>query len=240
MFSHQHHVNLKRISMDDGKGDLLSGSIRNLRHVSCLDHAITPTFERLGLTSCHFTLPCQAEVLQRENSRLPLSFNYRTRVRSLFTLVTNSLTHWLTHSYLVNLIDVILACEDANSKLVDVVTVADEDRVGNNLLLRFGQAFEFEVQARLAAGVWPVFSADVLKRLWRWILVEILKPGLVNILKLVYRFEDQHLLVGKDFLGCLLKFRLRSIQKELGVHNSRVEPCHIRVSHWNCQKWTKW
>ena len=59
----------------------------------------------------------------------------------------------------------ILECEDANSKLVDVVTVADEDRVGNNLLLRFGQAFEFEVQARLAAGVWPVFSADVLKRL---------------------------------------------------------------------------
>ena len=36
-----------------------------------------------------------------------------------------------------------LACEDANSKLVDVVTVADEDPVGNNLLqiskLRFGQ-----------------------------------------------------------------------------------------------------
>ena len=57
----------------------------------------------------------------------------------------------------------ILACEDANSKLVDVVTVADEDRVGNNLLLRFGQAFE--IQARLAAGVWPVFSADVLKSL---------------------------------------------------------------------------
>ena len=83
----------------------------------------------------------------------------------MFTLVTNSLTNSLTHSCLVNLIDVTLACEDANSKLVDVVTVADEDRVGNNLLLRFGQAFEFEVQARLAAGVWPVFSADVLKRL---------------------------------------------------------------------------
>ena len=35
------------------------------------------------------------------------------------------------------------ACEDANSKLVDVVTVADEDHVGSNLLqiskLRFGQ-----------------------------------------------------------------------------------------------------
>ena len=32
-----------------------------------------------------------------------------------------------THSCLVNLIDEILACEDANSKLVEVVTVADVD-----------------------------------------------------------------------------------------------------------------
>ena len=48
--------------------------------------------------------------------------------------LTDWLTDSLTHSCLVNLIDVTLACEDANSKLVDVVTVADEDRVGNNLL----------------------------------------------------------------------------------------------------------
>ena len=52
------------------------------------------------------------------------------------------LTNWLTDSCLVNLIDVTLACEDANSKLVDVVTIADDDRVGINLLqiwkLRFG------------------------------------------------------------------------------------------------------
>ena len=54
--------------------------------------------------------------------------------------------NWLTaHSLLVNMIDVTLACEDANSKLVEVVSVADvsdEDRVGNSLLqiwkLRFG------------------------------------------------------------------------------------------------------
>jgi len=59
--------------------------------------------------------------------------------------LTDSLTHSLTHSRLVNLIDVTLACEDAYSKLVEVVTVADvcyEDRVGNSLLqiwrLRFG------------------------------------------------------------------------------------------------------
>ena len=56
----------------------------------------------------------------------------------MFTLVTNSLTHSLTHSCLVNLINVTLRCEDANSKLVEVVTVADvdaEDHVGNSLLI---------------------------------------------------------------------------------------------------------
>ena len=59
--------------------------------------------------------------------------------------LTNSLTDSLTDCRLVNLIDVTLVCEDANSKLVEVVTVADvddEDRVGNSLLqiwkLRFG------------------------------------------------------------------------------------------------------
>ena len=71
------------------------------------------------------------------------------------------------------MIDVTLACEDANSKLVDVVTVADEDHVGNNLLqiwklrfgqkavqtlsTRFGQDFEVVVQARFLAEVWPAF-----------------------------------------------------------------------------------
>ena len=56
-----------------------------------------------------------------------------------------SLTNSLIHYCLVDLIDVTLVCEDAYSKLVEVVTVADvsyEDRVGNSLLqiwkLRFG------------------------------------------------------------------------------------------------------
>ena len=51
--------------------------------------------------------------------------------------LTNSLTHSLTDCCLVKLIDVTLACEDANSKLVEVVTdadVDDEDRDGNSLL----------------------------------------------------------------------------------------------------------
>ena len=65
---------------------------------------------------------------------------YRTRVRSLAMLVSDS----LTHCCLVNLIDVTLRCEDANSKLVEIVTVADvdaEDHVGKSLLsweLTFG------------------------------------------------------------------------------------------------------
>ena len=85
-------------------------------------------------------------------------------------LVTNWLTNWLTDSCLVNLIDVTLVCEDAYSKLVEVVTVADvsdEDRVGNSLLqiwkLRFGQ------------------KAKLLFRLWA--------QGLVKILKLKLRQE---------------------------------------------------
>ena len=74
---------------------------------------------------------------------------YRTPVRSLAMLVsdwlTQWLTHWLTDSCLVKLIDPTLACEDANTKLVTVVSVVDvidEDRDGNSLLqiwkLRFG------------------------------------------------------------------------------------------------------
>ena len=71
---------------------------------------------------------------------------YPTRVRSaLVMLVSHSLSNSLTHSCLVNLIDVTLACEDANSKLVEAFTVAnvdDGDRVGKCLMqiwkLRFG------------------------------------------------------------------------------------------------------
>ena len=58
--------------------------------------------------------------LARMRNVLPF---YRTRVRSLFTLVTHS----LTHSCLVNLIDLTLACEYANSNLVEVLSVADVD-----------------------------------------------------------------------------------------------------------------
>ena len=64
--------------------------------------------------------------------------------------LTDSLTHSLTHSCLVNLIDVILACEDGNSKLVEVVTVVDiddEKPVDNSLVqiwkVKFGHKVKF-------------------------------------------------------------------------------------------------
>ena len=74
------------------------------------------------------------EKSQEQNSdNLPSQVGfYRTR-SILATLVTYS----LTDCCLVDLIDVTLACEDANSKLVEVVTVADVDgegRVGYSLL----------------------------------------------------------------------------------------------------------
>ena len=47
-------------------------------------------------------------------------------------LVSNS----LTDCCLVNLIDVTLACKDANSKLIEVVTVADVDDEDSNSLLQ--------------------------------------------------------------------------------------------------------
>ena len=64
--------------------------------------------------------------------------------------LTDSLPNSLTDSCLVNLIDVTLACEDGNSKLVEVVTVVevdDEKRVDNSLVqiwkVNFGHKVKF-------------------------------------------------------------------------------------------------
>ena len=67
------------------------------------------------------------------------------QVRSLSTLVINS----LTHSCLAGVADVTLAFEDAYSKLLDIVSIADvvaEEHVDDHLLkilrLRPGRDFE--------------------------------------------------------------------------------------------------
>ena len=85
-------------------------------------------------------------------------------------LVTIPLTNSLTDSRLVNFIDVTLACEDANSKLIEVFAVADvddEDRVGNSLL-----------------QIWKVRFGLKAKRLFR-----LSAQGLVKISKLKFRQE---------------------------------------------------
>ena len=81
----------------------------------------------------------------------------------LLLSLTDSLTNWLTNCCLVHLIDVTMACNDANSKLVEVVTVVDvddEDRVGNSLLQIL----------KLRNG----YKAELLFRLWAKCLVKIL------------------------------------------------------------------
>ena len=97
---------------------------------------------------------------------------YRTRVRSLAMLVTHWLTHWLTDSLtdscLVNLIDVTLAFEDANSKLVEVFIVADvddEDRVGNSLLQIWKRRFGHKI--KLSFRLWPQDLVKILKLKFR-------------------------------------------------------------------------
>ena len=86
-------------------------------------------------------------------------------IRSLLLLSKSN--HWLPLSvvsdsqtdsllFLVDLTDVTLAFEDADSKIVEVVTVADvdaEERVDDSLVkilkLRFGRDFEVEVWWRI-------------------------------------------------------------------------------------------
>ena len=77
-------------------------------------------------------------------------------------LVTNSLTDSaLTHSRLVNLFDVTLACEDAYSKIVEVADVDDENRVKlATVCCRFGsrglvikQNFCSDFQHKVRSGV---------------------------------------------------------------------------------------
>ena len=110
---------------------------------------------------------------------------YRTRVRSLFTLVTNS----LTPSCLVNLIDVTLACEDVNSMLVEVVKVADVDakkRVDDSLVQTWKMKFSHKINflSRLWAQGLVKIEVEVQAQFWSWSLVNIL------LLILGWDYED--------------------------------------------------
>ena len=71
---------------------------------------------------CLFSCECK-KAIQLSVSYSSESYFYWTQVQSLATLVSDS----LTGCCLVDLTDVILAFEDANSKLIHVFSVADGD-----------------------------------------------------------------------------------------------------------------
>ena len=85
----------------------------------------------------------------------------------------HSLPNWLTDCCWVNLIDVTLACEDAKSKLVEAVSVADvdaKDNVGNSLL----QIWELNFCSDFEHKGWSSFAVEAQARFWSWILFSIL------------------------------------------------------------------
>ena len=121
-------------------------------------------------------------------------------------LVTHSLTDTLTHCCLVNLIDVTLACEDLTQNLLRLLLLL---MLAMRIMLatvccRFGSwglvikpyfcsDFQHKVWSRFwswsSGGILELkfgqyFAADVWLRLQSWILVIILKLGLVKILTL--------------------------------------------------------
>ena len=91
-----------------------------------------------------------------------------------------SVTNWLTPWPLVDLIDVTLACEDANSKFVDAVTVADDDGVGNNLLQIWN--LRFRQKAKLLFRLW----AQGLVKIWSWSSGKIWCWSLVSFFLLMF------------------------------------------------------
>ena len=83
-------------------------------------------------------------------------------------------THSFTLSCLVNLIYVTLTCEDNNSKLVVIVTVADaENHFDDSLVqiwkLKFGYTVKF-----LFTRFGQDFQVEIHARLWSWSLVSFL------------------------------------------------------------------
>ena len=89
------------------------------------------------------------------------------KIHFLLIFIGPESDHW---ECLVNVIDATLACEDAYSKLVKVVTVSDvsdEDCVGNSLLQIWKPRFGHNPQ--LLFRLWALLS-----RFWSWSLVSIL------------------------------------------------------------------
>jgi len=140
--------------------------------------------------------------------------------------VTDSLTHWLTHSCLVNLIDVTLACEDGNSKLVGVVPVVevdDEKRVDNSLVQIWNVNFGHKV--KFLFWLWGQ-GFKVCSRFWSWCSGKILK------LKFGHYFAaDAWLWLWSSFLVEILVWFGQDFEVDA---RSRFWRCLIKICVWTC------
>ena len=86
--------------------------------------------------------------------------------------LTHSLTHWLTDSPLVNLIDVSLACEYGNSKLLKLLLLMLMMRIVlATVCCRFGS---WGLVINWSTGFVQDFDVEVQARFWSWSLVGIL------------------------------------------------------------------
>ena len=94
-----------------------------------------------------------------ESYSVPCTLFYRTRVRSLFTLVTNSLTHWLTDWLLFSKLD---WCDPGGwgcqFKTCWVADVDDVDRVDNSLFQIWNLKFKSLV-------FWPNLNFEICNKL---------------------------------------------------------------------------
>ena len=134
-------------------------------------------FSGLGFSSLSTTAVPTIDALGRALWSVLMFFNYFLSDPSPIIVYP---CHWLTHCCLVNFIDVTLACEDANSKLVDAVTVADDDGVGNNLLQIWN--LRFRQKAKLLFRLW----AQGLVKIWSWSSGKIWCWSLVSFLLLMF------------------------------------------------------
>ena len=151
-----------------------------------------------------------------------------------------------------------LACEDAHSKRVEFLTVADVDaekRIDNSLVkiwkLKFGHKVKLlfilwaqglvkifswvEVQAKFKLKFDQYFGANAWWRLWSLILVEILKLGLIKLLKFKFiRNADLWLRFWSwCFIAwprCLIKIYLRTCDMTLVSRTQPLGPLCL----WQC------
>ena len=129
---------------------------KSVLHEFCVTSAL---MNRKGLESTFTVLSAYSyQTFSPAISDIGIRFHLSSK-KSLFRLTSNPCFN--SHPSLIifcclDLIDVSLASEDANSKLVDVITVADfddEERVGNSLV----EILTLKIVQDIKDEVWSIF-----------------------------------------------------------------------------------